>query len=79
MKIAKVIPIFKNEDQTSFCNYIPISLLQVISKVIEKVIYNHNQMYSFFFINTNFLMITSMDLDLVTQRNTPFWKLSTEQ
>ena len=46
MKIAKVIPIFKNEDQTSFCNYRPISLLPVISKVIEKVIYN--QMYSFF-------------------------------
>ena len=46
MKIAKVIPIFKNEDQTSFCKYRPISLLPVISKVIEKVIYN--QMYSFF-------------------------------
>ena len=46
MKIAKVIPIFKNEDQTSFCNYRPIYLLSVISKVIEKFIYN--QMYSFF-------------------------------
>ena len=46
MKIAKVIPIFKNEDQISFCNYRPISLLPVISMVIEKVIYNH--MYLFF-------------------------------
>ena len=46
MKIAKVIPIFKNEDQTSFCDNRPISLLPVISKVIEKVIYN--QMYSVF-------------------------------
>ena len=46
MKIAKLTAILKNEDQTSFCNYRPISLLQVISKVIEKVIYN--QMYSFF-------------------------------
>ena len=37
----------QNEDQTSFCKYRPISLLPVISKVIEKVIYN--QMYSFFY------------------------------
>ena len=30
MKIAKVFPIFKNVDQTSFCNYRPIYLLPVI-------------------------------------------------
>ena len=46
MKIAKEIPIFFNEEETSFCNYRPISLLPVISKVIQKVIYN--QIYSFF-------------------------------
>ena len=46
LKIAKVIPIFKNDDDTQFCNYRPISLLPVISKVIEKVM--HNQIYSFF-------------------------------
>ena len=46
MKIAKVIPIFLNDDESSFCNYRPISLLPIISKVIEKVIYN--QIYSFF-------------------------------
>ena len=45
MKIAKVIPIFLNNDKTSFCNYRPISLRPIISKVIEKVIYN--QMYFF--------------------------------
>ena len=42
MKIAKVTPIFKNENQTSFCNYRSISLLTIISKVI------YSQMYSFF-------------------------------
>ena len=46
MKIAKVIPIVLNGDESSFCNYRLISLLPVISKVIEKVI--HNQIYSFF-------------------------------
>ena len=43
MKIAKVIPIFKKDDETLFCNYIPISLLPVISKVVEKVM--HDQIY----------------------------------
>ena len=47
MKIAKVIPIFKNDDETLFCNYRPISLLPVISKVVEKVM--HDQIYSFFY------------------------------
>ena len=46
MKIAKVIPIFKNDDETLFCNYIPISLLSVKSKVVEKAM--HNQIYNFF-------------------------------
>ena len=46
MKIAKEIPIFLNDEETSFCNYRPISLLPIISKVIQKVIYN--QIYSFF-------------------------------
>jgi len=46
MKIAKVIPIFKKDDETLFCNYIPISLLPVISEVVKKVM--HDQIYSFF-------------------------------
>ena len=37
LKIAKVIPILKKNDQQKFNNYIPISLLPVISKVVEKV------------------------------------------
>ena len=46
LKIAKVIPIFKKGDDTDVNNYIPISLLPAISKIIEKVIYN--QTYNYF-------------------------------
>ena len=45
LKIAKVQPIYKNEDQTLIKNNRPISLLPAISKVFEKIIFN--QLYSF--------------------------------
>ena len=46
LKIAKVIPLFKKDDDKSFSNYRPISLLSSISKFFEKVIYN--QIYGHF-------------------------------
>ncbi len=53
LKIAKIIPIYKKDDETIFTNYRPISLLPTISKIFEKVIFK--QIYSFFQENENVL------------------------
>ena len=46
LKIAKVIPIFKNKgDQLAVSNYRPISLLSNINKIFEKLVYS--RLYSF--------------------------------
>ncbi len=45
MKTAKVIPLYKSKDSTLSVNYRPVSLLPVISKVLEKVV--HKRLYSF--------------------------------
>ncbi len=46
LKIAKVTPVYKKDDQTQLANYRPISLLPVISKIFERIFYN--QVYNFF-------------------------------
>ncbi len=46
LKIAKVTPVYKKVDKSQFTNYQPISLLPVISKIFERIIYN--QVYNFF-------------------------------
>ena len=39
LKLAKISPIFKNDDATLLTNYRPISLLNSFSKIFEKVIF----------------------------------------
>jgi len=39
-KIHKIIPIYKSSDKTSVKNYYPISLLCIILKVLERLIYD---------------------------------------
>ena len=41
LKLARVIPIFKSSSKQSISNYRPISILTFISKVFEKMLYNH--------------------------------------
>ena len=39
LKIAKIIPVFKNGDKSEINNYRPISILSPFSKILEKLIY----------------------------------------
>ena len=39
LKVAKVVPIFKNGDAMLVSNYRPISLLNVLSKILERLVY----------------------------------------
>ena len=45
LKIARVTPIFKNGSKHLFSNYRPISVLPVLSKVLEKIV--HKQLSNF--------------------------------
>ena len=40
LKIAKVVPIYKSGDIMRFTNYRPVSILPVLSKVLERLVYN---------------------------------------
>ena len=40
MKIARVVPLFKADDQSLFINYRPASVLPSFSKFLKGIIYN---------------------------------------
>lgn len=45
LKMARVTPIFKSGSTTDPGNYRPISVLPVISKILEKILYNRLEVY----------------------------------
>ena len=46
LKEANITPIFKKDDQLDKCNHRPISILPLISKVYERLIYNQLSKYT---------------------------------
>ena len=45
LKSARVIPLFKKNDNTETGNYRPVSILNIVSKVLERVIYDQFEGY----------------------------------
>ena len=45
MKLSKVIPLFKQGERSDLKNYRPISIVPVVAKVFERIIYD--QLYSY--------------------------------
>ena len=46
LKVADVIPVFKKEDPKNKANYRPISLLPIISKIFERVLFEQIEKFS---------------------------------
>jgi hypothetical protein len=45
LKNARVVLLFKKNDKLSFGNYRPLPILIVVSKILEKVVYNQVESY----------------------------------
>ena len=67
LKVAKIIPIFKNGDKHCINNYRPISILSSFSKILERLVYNRQN----FSLALTFSMIISTALELATP---PIWQ-----
>lgn len=45
LKSARVVPLFKKNDKTEVGNYRPVSILTIISKIFERVVYDQVESY----------------------------------
>ena len=46
LKVAKIIPVYKNGDTCSPSNYMPISLLSIFDKILENIVYLRLKRYN---------------------------------
>ena len=55
LKIARVVPVLKSGDKQDLNNYRPISILPIISKIFEKIVFNqlHNYLDHFNLLNNS--------------------------
>ena len=84
LKIAQVLPLYKNNDPMLFNNYRPISLLPFFSKVFERLMYNrlidfiekHHLLYQFQFgFHKNHSTFMALVILLETRQIWGIWKL----
>ena len=45
LKMSKIIPIYKADDETDACNYRLISLLSNFNRIFEKIMYNRMKFF----------------------------------
>ena len=45
LKLARVIPLYKNEDKILIINYRPVSVLPLFSKILERLMFNRLEMF----------------------------------
>ena len=65
-KCSKVIPLFKQGERADINNYRPISIIPVVAKVFERIIYD--QLYAYLSDN-NMIAHINQVFDLFTQRS----------
>ena len=69
MKIAEVIPLYKGKDMDSMINYRPISLLIMLSKLLEKIITLDYRIFG----DSNLLYLVNTDLEQKDHANRRSW------
>ena len=51
LKLSNIVPVHKKKDPTDKCNYRPVSILPLLSKVFEKMMYGQLYIYMNSFLN----------------------------
>ena len=51
LKLSNIVPVHKKKGPTDKCNYRPVSILPLLSKVFEKIMYDQLYIYMNNFLN----------------------------